>query len=377
MKEDQEKKKYIKDLIPDSKFGKITLNEIWQIPKSIRKTLDIEKDKIFSIAQKIIELNCVSFYILGSGTSYHAGLVSTYWFSQLCKMPAHCELAPEFSYLVEPIIAPKHCVICISQSGESKLTIQAAKVSKEQNAFVIAITNTEKSQITQYADYTILMKAGIEKSVLATKTYITELVVLTALALDLAFLKKKIGKDNYENLWNELISMPKLIEDILPIYQKDIQKIAPYFKFAKHCFVISAGPDYANCLEIALKLKEGARIFAQAYSTAEFPHGPITLAESHSAFVLVIIPRKEALNRHKDVLKLISRLKERGITILAIKESTDNIEEIDINIDMPKCSEFFQPILSIIPVQLLVVEIAIIQNINPDNPKYLSKVAQL
>ena len=126
-----------------------------------------------------------------------------------------------------------------------------------------------------------------------------------------------------------------------------------------------------------MKLKEGARIFAQAYSTAEFPHGPITLAESQTAFVLCIIPRIEAENRHNDVIKLIQRLKERGVTILGIKDPNDIVEDLDMVIDMPRCSEMFQPIFSIIPVQLLVVEIATIQGIDPDQPKYLSKVAQL
>lgn len=368
--------------IPKSavEYGKQTLQEIWEIPEAIRRGI-INKDdrnKIYEVAQKIVESGCASIYCLGSGTSYHAGLVATYWFSQLAYFPTHCELAPEFPYLVEPIVAKKHVVICISQSGESELTVYSAKVAKEKGAFVIAITNNPSSELAKIAnDNTILIKAGPEKSVLATKTYVTQLVILTALAIDLAKIRGKITEDRYESLWDELKSMPKLIELILPNYRKEIKKIAPYFKFARNCFVIGAGPDYANCMEAALKLKEGARIFAQAFSTAEFPHGPITLAEPQSSFVLCILPRKEAESRHEDVVKLIKRLKEREITVLGIKDPSDDINDLDIVIDIPQCSETFQPIFSIIPVQLLVVEIATIQGINCDTPKFLSKVSGL
>ena len=361
-------------------LGKITLSEIWEIPESIRKTLLAreEAEKIRKVAKAIIDNGCVSIYCLGSGTSYHAGLVSTYLFSSLAKYPTHCELAPEFPYLVEPIIAKKHCCICISQSGESELTVYAAEKAKEAGAFVVAITNNPESKLAKVAgDYALITKAGIEKSVLATKTYVAQLVILSALAIDLAMLKGAISVEIHESLWDELKAIPKIIELTLPMIRKEIRKLAPYFKFAKNCFAIGTGPDFANTMEAALKLKEGARIFAQAFSTAEFPHGPITLAESHSAFCLVIVPNKEKERRYNDVLKLIQRLKERGVTILGINSNQEKIEEMDFTISISQVSEIFQPIITIIPVQLLVVEISIIQNINCDTPKYLSKISKL
>ena len=129
-------------------------------------------------------------------------------------------------------------------------------------------------------------------------------------------------------------------------------------------------------MEAALKLKEGAQIFAQAFSTAEYVHGPVTLASPYT-FVLTIIPRPKIKMRHDDVIKLIHRLKNRGVTVLGIKNADDIVEELDISIDIPECNDSFAPILSIIPVQLLVVEIASIKNINCDTPKFLSKVSKL
>ncbi|MCF2139871.1 MAG: SIS domain-containing protein [Candidatus Lokiarchaeota archaeon] len=362
-------------------LGKKTLQEIMQIPDSIENSIFKERnrEKILSIAKNIIKSKCVSIYIFGSGTSYHAGLVSTYWFSELANYPTHCELAPEFPYLIEPIIAKKHVAICISQSGESELTIYSAKKSKEKGALVIGISNNSSSQLAKITgDNSIITEAGPEESILATKTYLSQLSVLAALAIDLAFLRQKITLEKYNQIWKEFQSVPNLIKSALPDIHKEILKIAPFFKFSRNCFVIGAGPDYANCMEAALKLKEGARIFSQAFSTAETPHGPITLlSDPRDAFVLCIIPRPEATSRHSDIIKLIKRLEKKGVTILGIKNPNDFIKELEISIDIPKCSDFFYPLFSIIPVQLLVVEIAAIQNNDCDRPIYLSKISKL
>jgi len=359
-----------------------TLKEILETPEVIKRICEDKKNLEFirNIAEEIYKREEVkSIYLFGSGTSYHAGLVATYWFSQLAKYPTHCELAPEFPYLIEPIIAKKHCSICISQSGETELVIYAATKAKEKESLVLAITNNENSQLVKVVgtDKSILMHAGPEESVLATKTYVAELMNLLLLAINLAYFRKNISDDDYESLISESKALSKLITLLLPQYQQKIKSIAPYFKFARNAFVIGAGHDYANCLEAALKLKEGARIFAQAFSTAEFPHGPITLAESHLAFVLCLIPQKQATSRYSDVIKLIERLKSLGVTILGIKDAEDDVKDLDISIEIPTCSWVFRPILSIIPIQLLVVEIATIQGINPDTPKYLTKVSHI
>ncbi len=369
------------DSVNSKKLGYKTMSEICEIPKAIQQTIFQKKNReqIYTIAKGIVESECSSIYIFGSGTSYHAGLVSMYWFNQLAKFPTQCELAPEFPYLIEPIIGPKHVSICISQSGESELTKYSALKAKEKGSHVIAITNNKSSRLAKITgDQTLSTCAGPEESILATKTYLSELAVLAALAIDLAYLRNKITKDHYQSLWDEFKTIPKLIEMTLPLFHEQIRKIAPFFKFSRNCFVIGAGPDYANCMEAALKLKEGARIFSQAFSTAETPHGPITLlSDPRDAFVLCIISRPEAKTRYNDIVKLISRLKKRGVTILGIKDPISEIKELDIAINIPKCSEVFHPLFSIIPVQLLVVEIATTQNLDCDEPKDLSKISSL
>lgn len=368
--------------MPDkNELGKHTLTEIWEIPQTLRNLFNHPgtRRQIKQIAQAIHESGCVSIYVFGSGTSYHAGLVSTYWFSQLAKIPTHCELAPEFPYLIEPIIAPKHVSICISQSGESELTVYAAQKAQERGSFVIGVTNEADSQLaTLTGDHSIITQAGTEQSILATKTYVSQLGALLALALDLAILRETITQDLYVKYWRELEELPGKIDTYFPLIHSQIQQIAPVFKFSRNCFVIGAGPDYGNCMETALKLKEGARIFAQAFSTAETPHGPITLlSDPRDAFVLCIIPRPEAEQRYNDIIKLNHRLRERGVTILRIGSPTDIENSEDLAIDIPPSSEILQPILSILPIQILVVEISRVQNIDCDTPKFLSKVSKL
>ena len=302
---------------------------------------------------------------MGSGTSYHAGLVSTYLFSALAKFPVRCELAPEFPYLIEPIVSKKVCYICISQSGESELTVYSAEKANAAGAVVVAITNNIESKLAKIAGQnTLLTKAGAEKSVMATKTYIAQLTILTALAIEIGMLKGTITKEKYEKLYKEFNNLPGTIESALSNMKKEIEVVAPYFKFASNSFVIGADYNYALAMEAALKLKEGSRIFAQAFSTAEFPHGPITLAEPHTAFCILFTPKKSNAVQFADLIKLVNKLKERGVSMVALNNNPEKIEGVKLNVKIPSVSDTFQPFVSIVSPLLLAVEIAISKNIN-------------
>ena len=151
-----------------------------------------------------------------------------------------------------------------------------------------------------------------------------------------------------------------------------------YFKSANFSFILGSGPDYATAMEAALKLKEGARMFGQAYSTAEFPHGPLTLADSKT-LIIAIIPQEED-ERREFLLKLLKQIKERKATILGIYESS-NVSNmplpIDFGVQVPSTIKALQPLIMIVVIQLLSLEIARTNKLNPDEPKYLTKVSNL
>ena len=358
-------------------LGKYTQKEIFEIPSSLRKV--IEQKKFFTnLAIKLVEKEIKHIFLIGAGSSYHAGFAMSYMFNRITKIPTFTEFSMEFQYLVKPILNKEDCVVAISQSGETKDTIESIKISKAIGCLTIGITNNLNSSLARICEYTFNLNCGEENSVLATKTYVTELAALAIMSLEIAREKKSISNEEINSIWVELVRIPDKIHSILPILHETIKEHSNFFKSTHFCFILGSGPDYATAMEAALKLKEGARIFGQAYSTAEFPHGPITLADSNTC-ILAIIPHEED-KRKDNLLRLLKRLKERKAQILGVYETTNiNIvpEHLDISIRVPNTLIDLQPVVMILAVQLLTLEIARINGLNSDEPKFLTKISNL
>ncbi len=355
-----------------NEFGSLSLKEIWEIPEMLDRALKPKKN-IQDLVEKIIEKDIKLIHLVGDGTSYHAGYVGSYLLNQLSKIKAFAELSPEFPHLVGSILNEEDLVIGISQSGESEMTIESLKVAKSKHSLIAAITNYEESSLSKLSDNILGINCTKEKSVLATKTYVNTLGVVSKLAIELAYMNKNLNEKAYSVIMDELMNIPDVIRNSLQSFRKQVRKDAPYFKFAQNCFVLGSGPDYGTALEISLKLIEGSRIFSQAYSTAEFPHGPITLADE-SSWIFTIIPPEG--HRREQILKLVEKVKNRGATITSLY-STDIMDDVDYGIHIPYTHEIFQPLVGIVPAQLLVVDIALEKGINPDKPKWLTKVSSV
>ncbi len=356
-------------------LGNQTEKEIFEIPECLKRVIH-QKKLISEISEIIVERNTHHIYLIGAGSSYHAGFAISYMFNRITKIPTFTEYSMEFQYLIKPILSEEDCVIALSQSGETLDTIESINISKTLGCLTIGITNNLNATLASVCDYNISLECGIENSVLATKTYVTELAILSMLSLEIAKANRTIQNTEYNEIWVELIRIPDKLYSVLPKLHKEIKFNSHYFKFAEFCFILGSGPDYATAMEAALKLKEGARIFGQAYSTAEFPHGPITLADSKSC-ILAIIPHEED-KRKINLINLLSRIKERNATVFGIYEIMQNEEipaPIDFGIQVPNTIMDLQPLIMILAVQLLTLEISRINGINCDTPKFLSKVS--
>jgi len=356
-------------------LGINTQNEIFDIPSCLKRAIK-QKDLTNDIAKKIINRKTNHIYIIGAGSSYHAGFAMSYMFNRLTRIPTYTEFSMEFQYLIKPILTKSDCVIGVSQSGETKDTIESIRLAKDLGCLTIGITNNIKSELANICDYSISLECNNELSVLATKTYVSSLSILAMLSLEIARMNKSVSNEEYNTIWVELVRIPDRISSFLPHLHEKIKNYSSYFKFAEFCFILGSGPDYATAMEAALKLKEGARIYGQAYSTAEFPHGPITLADSRTC-ILAIIPHEED-KRKQNLLNLLKRIKERKATIFGIYESIEDDERpssIDFGIKLPNTIKDLQPLVMILAVQLLTLEISRINGINCDTPKFLSKVS--
>ncbi len=363
-----------KSKINNENLGKYTQSEIFEIPQCLKRVLQ-QKDLISKVAIEIIKRKTHHIYLIGAGSSYHAGYAMSYMFNRLTKIPTFTEFSMEFLYLIKPILKREDCVIAISQSGETKDTINSIQISKKNGCLTIGITNNLHSDLAKLCDFNLGLKCKEEQSVLATKTYVASLAILAMLSLEIAIENKTIINEEYNEIWVELVRIPDRIYSILPLLHDKIKNYSIYFKKINYCFILGSGPEYATAMEAALKLKEGARIFGQAYSTAEFPHGPITLADSNTG-ILAIIPYEDD-QRKQSLLNLLKRLKEREAFILGIYEIIDNEntpEPISYGIEVPNTVSDLQPILMILAIQLLTLEISRAYGINCDTPKFLSKV---
>ncbi len=352
--------------------GQFTLKEIEEQPRVIQKTIESSR-KFEELAEFIRRVNPELIILTGSGSSFNAGFASLYLLNKLAKIPTWVVHSSEFPYIIDPILKEKrHVLITISQSGESPGTLQAADIAKSKGITSIAVTAHPTSPLAQKCSMVLPLITGEEQSIMATKTYIAQIAALFRLALALGNFNKDLEPSLIKDLLGSLKKVPEEVKNMLEPLKQTVKNISPYYKFVKHAFILGSGPDYATAMEAALKLKEGARILAEAYSTPEFRHGPITLADEYT-MILAIIPH--ATNkRYESVVSLLDKVKERHSSILGITPSQDL--PYDFMIKMPLIHEGLSPLINIVPVQYLAYDIAILRGYDPDNPVFLTKVVQ-
>ncbi len=349
-------------------IGKFTLKEIEEQPQVIKKT--IENPKVYKeLAEKINQLQPELIILTGSGSSFNAGFASIYIFNKIAKIPTWVVHSSEFPYIIKPIIKRRHLLIAISQSGESPGTVAAVE-SKEVTS--IAVTAHSQSPLAQQCSMVLPLLTGEERSVMATKTYTAQIAALTRLAIELGQYNRELSSSYLTDLLTALKKIPKETQNILTPLKQSIKGLSSYYKFVKHAFILGSGPDYATAMEAALKLKEGARILAEAYSAPEFRHGPITLADEYT-MILAIIPHQTS-SRFASVSTLLEKVKQRHSSILGITPDQDL--PFDFLIKMPLLPEELSPLVNILPIQYLAYFIAILRGYDPDNPKFLTKVVR-
>ncbi|NVM29588.1 MAG: SIS domain-containing protein [Candidatus Helarchaeota archaeon] len=353
-----------------SQIGHLTLKEIEEQPRVIQKT--IENSQIFDeIAEKINKLKPELIVLTGSGSSFNAGFASLYMLNQVAGIPTWVVHSSEFPYIIEPILKEKrHLLISISQSGESPGTVAAAKFAESRNISSIAVTAHPESPLAKTCSMVLPLITGEELSVMATKTYMAQIAALIRLAITMGNFNSDIESSYLKELLNSLKNVPTEITKMMTPLKTTIKEMSPCYRFAKHAFILGSGPDYATAMEAALKLKEGARITAEAYSAPEFRHGPITLADEYT-MILGIIPHSTS-TRFNSVNSLLEVVKQRHTSILGITPEQDLPYEFLIK--MPHLHEELSPLINIVPCQILVHDIAKNKGYDPDNPKLLTKV---
>lgn len=312
--------------------------------------------------------NSERIIISACGTSWHAGLVGEYMLEQYTGIPVEVEYASEFRYR-HPIITPKDTVIFISQSGETADTLAAMKEAKKKGALCLGVCNVVGSSIARESQTGVYIHAGPEIGVASTKAFTSQLLVLALITLLIAR-RKNLNLPDGQEIIQELQTLTSKVETILKLNDV-IEKIAEQYVNSKNFLYLGRGYNFPVALEGALKLKEISYIHAEGYPAAEMKHGPIALIDDNMP--VVFIAMKDSV--YEKVVSNIEEVKARKGRIIAIVNEDDNqIDKlVDHVIRIPKTIQMLQPILSVIPLQLLAYHIAVKKGLNVDQPRNLAK----
>ena len=362
------------DVAEKGGYPDFMLKEIHEQPRVVRDTLagrmsghEISIDELTLTRQELNYIDRV--YLIGCGTSYHAGLIAKNLIEGWARIPTEVEVASEFRYR-NPIITPTTLVVAVSQSGETADTLAAIRDARIKGAKVFGITNVIGSPVARESDGVIYTKANKEIAVASTKSFIGQVVSLTLLALLLGRAKGKLTLNQVRMLFSELADTADQIEEILQD-TSSIDEAAHFFDGRQSTLYIGRGLGEATCYEGALKLKEISYIHAEAYAAGEMKHGPIALLDE--GFPIVAVATQSPT--YDKTVSNLEESKSRGAKIIAIAtEGDEAIKKVaDHVIYIPKVRDAFMPITASVPLQLLARAVAVARGCDVDQPRNLAK----
>lgn len=342
------------------------LKEIHEEPSVIKKTFDryIDNNKIDDKIPDLSKYKKIT--IVACGSAYHAGLIGKNLIENYANVPVDVEIASEYRYK-KHFFDKKELVIVVSQSGETADTLASLKLAKENKIDTLGIINVKESSIARESDIVLYTEAGNEIAVATTKAYSAQVALLSLISLTIASKNELLNKDEKLEILKEIKLLPNKIEQL--INTDNYQKIAEEIYKDDDIFFLGRGIDYAIALEGSLKLKEISYIHSEAYAAGELKHGTISLIDKGTPVIAIITD-----NNIKD--KTISNVKEvkaRGAkTILISNENLDN-SCFDKKVIIPNAHPLLQPLLTVIPLQLIAYEVAKLRNCDIDKPKNLAK----
>ena len=349
--------------------------EIAEQPASLETCLngrvDLKNGRVIlgGIGARLRELARTKRIILTAcGTAWHAALVGEFLFEQLARIPSEVEYASEFRYR-NPILEEGTIVIAISQSGETADTLAAVEQAKERGATVLGAVNVVGSTIARMTDAGVYLRVGPEIGVASTKAFTAQVAVLSMLAIELGR-RRHLSNDVAESLLKELVAIPGKIKQILG--QSDIiRDIAQANIDKENWLFLGRGFNYPVALEGALKLKEISYIHAEGLPAAEMKHGPIALITDGMPAVFIAT----RCSQYDKIIGNIEEVRARGgRTIVVATEGDDHIRPYaDHIIYVPDTCDYFQPMLTVVPLQILAYHAAVLRGHDVDKPRNLAK----
>jgi len=355
VKRDIEKIEWDAEQARKGNFKHYMLKEISEQVESVERAISQDKELIELFAKDIKAAENV--FLVACGSSYHASLHGSYLIGKNTSINAIPILASEFKNYIN-FINQKTLVIVISQSGETIDVLDAVKIAKEKKSKVLAIVNVQGSSLTREVEGFILMNAGPEIGVLSTKTYTSQLAILSLISYSV--------NKNYQKGLKALKALIKYVYALTSKNTRDyLKKLSRNLRYTEHIYTMGRDLEYPTALEAALKIKEVSYIHAEGFAGGELKHGNIALIEKGTPCI-VFIPKKN----NEEIMSNMMEVKARGAYIIGI--GSKNNEEFDFFVKVRDAGEL-NSICQIIPIQILSYHLAVMKGHDPDKPRNLAK----
>ncbi len=352
------------------------LKEIFDQPAVLEETLgkrikgsQIVWDTISPvIARKFKNINKI--FVVSCGTAFHAGLAGKYMLEEYAKIPVETSVSSEFRYC-DPILSKKDMVILVSQSGETADTLAALQEAKARGAFTLAVVNVVGSTLAREADAVIYTHAGPEIGVASTKAYVAQLINLALFALWLGKLRGRVSSKDFGALIREVQKLPKYVRKFLKEDRPKVEECAAELGSKPNFIYLGRGYNYPTALEGALKFKEITYTHAHGYAAGEMKHGPIALVDENLP-IICIAPKSRT---YEKMMSNIEEVKARNGIIVSIGTRGDEKLRLKSSyyFEIPSMPEIFTCIMTVIPLQLLAYQVAVINGREVDQPRNLAK----
>ncbi len=356
-------------------FQHYMLKEICEQPRALRLLLrgrinpregQVILGGIAQYARELVKARRI--VIVGQGTAMHAAMVGEYLMEDLAKIPTECEFSSEFRYR-NPIIEEGTVLIAVSQSGETADTLAAVQEGRQRGALALGIVNVVGSSVARETDAGVYLRVGPEIGVASTKAFLGQVMVATLLATFIGR-RRYLSADYVAGLLGELEAIPDHVERVLT-FSDEIRDVAARYAERENWLFLGRGYNYPVALEGALKLKEISYIHAEGMPAAEIKHGPIALIDDGMP-VVVVATRNSQFEK---VISNIEEVRSRGGHVIAV--ATEGDREVGRHCDevfyVPDVSEPLQPLLTVVPLQLLAYHAAVIRGKDVDKPRNLAK----
>ncbi len=340
----------------------LMLDEIAEQPRVLEKTINEETTKLAKLGNFLQNRDIQLIILVARGSSDNAALFGRYLLEINCGIPVSLSAPSVYTLYNSKLNLKKALVVGVSQSGEGSDINQVLADAKEFGAFTLGITNNNESLITKTADETLLIHAGQEKSVAATKTYTGQMLHFYLLANALLAQSEQI----------ELEKIPAYAYEAIKLHTK-IKEIAQRYTFMENCVVVGRGLNYGNSFELALKLMETCYVVAERFSSADFFHGPLAIVERR--FPVIMFAPDGVTN--KSNLRLLNSLKELNADSFTITNKKEIAKMSSRSLLMSEeIEEILSPIPFVIPAQMFSAYLSEEKGLNPDSPRSLSKVTK-